>query len=399
MYFCIWVKINQISIRYYTKSMHKNLLFSNFSYWEFYSYLNGIDLTIIGGGIVGLSAAISFKEKHKKAKVLILEKGILPNGASTKNAGFACFGSVSELMSDIQNTNENTVMQTVEMRIKGLELLRKRLSDKIIDYKEYGGYEIFSSQNEFEKNASCITYLNKQVKPFTKLKNTYTVSEKQHEFGFRNVKGMILNIKEGQIDTGKMMLSLTQLAQMLGIIIINSIDVVKFTDNEKNVEISTSIGLIKSKKLIVATNGFAQKLLNIHDVKPARAQVLITKPIDKLSFKGTFHYQEGYYYFRNIGNRVLFGGGRNLDFKTETTVNFASNTKIVNELKNILNTIILPNTAFDIDYTWCGIMGIGSEKKPIIKPVSTNVICAVRMGGMGVAIGSLVGKEAAKQII
>jgi len=43
-------------------------------------------------------------------------------------------------------------------------------------------------------------------------------------------------------------------------------------------------------------------------------------------------------------------------------------------------------------------MGVGTEKKPIIKHYSPNVVCAVRMGGMGVAIGSLVGKEAAKLI-
>ena len=44
-------------------------------------------------------------------------------------------------------------------------------------------------------------------------------------------------------------------------------------------------------------------------------------------------------------------------------------------------------------------MGIGSEKKPIIKAVTKNVVCAVRMGGMGVAIGSLVGKMAAAEVI
>jgi len=70
-------------------------MISNLSFWEKQTYLNNIDLIVIGSGIVGLSAAISYKEKHKKAKVIVLEKGVLPCGASTKNAGFACFGSVS----------------------------------------------------------------------------------------------------------------------------------------------------------------------------------------------------------------------------------------------------------------------------------------------------------------
>ena len=40
-------------------------------------------------------------------------------------------------------------------------------------------------------------------------------------------------------------------------------------------------------------------------------------------------------------------------------------------------------------------MGMGGQKKPVIKKVSDNVYCGVRLGGMGIAIGSLVGKELA----
>jgi hypothetical protein len=38
-------------------------------------------------------------------------------------------------------------------------------------------------------------------------------------------------------------------------------------------------------------------------------------------------------------------------------------------------------------------MGIGSEKKPIIKKTNKNIAFGVRMGGMGVAIGASVGKQ------
>ena len=40
-------------------------------------------------------------------------------------------------------------------------------------------------------------------------------------------------------------------------------------------------------------------------------------------------------------------------------------------------------------------MGIGDKKKPILKQLSNNVSCGVRLGGMGVAIGSSVGKDLA----
>ncbi|MBQ0739724.1 FAD-dependent oxidoreductase, partial [Aquimarina celericrescens] len=56
---------------------------------------------------------------------------------------------------------------------------------------------------------------------------------------------------------------------------------------------------------------------------------------------------------------------------------------------------ILPDYNFEIDQRWSGILGVGQQKSPIIKPISNRVFCAVRLGGMGVAIGSSVGKELA----
>ena len=91
----------------------------------------------------------------------------------------------------------------------------------------------------------------------------------------------------------------------------------------------------------------------------------------------------------------MFGGGRNLDFKKEETSEFGETEIIQNKLKTILKEIILPNTPFEIEHKWSGIMGVGNQKNAIVKQLSNNVFCGVRLGGMGVAIGSLVGKELA----
>ena len=43
-------------------------------------------------------------------------------------------------------------------------------------------------------------------------------------------------------------------------------------------------------------------------------------------------------------------------------------------------------------------MGVGNQKKAIVKQLSNNVFCGVRLGGMGVAIGSIIGKELAELV-
>ena len=41
---------------------------------------------------------------------------------------------------------------------------------------------------------------------------------------------------------------------------------------------------------------------------------------------------------------------------------------------------------------------MGATKNPIVEALSENVYCGVRLGGMGVAIGSLIGNELADLI-
>ena len=366
------------------------------SYWENQTYLQNVDLLVIGSGIVGLNAAISYKSRFPKAKVLVIERGMLPNGASTKNAGFCCFGSVSELADDLKQIQEDIVWETVSQRYKGLNKLRKLVGDNTINYQQLGGFEVFDHKKDFEACADTISSFNKKMKDTLGIKDVYKVDKnKIKQSGVAGFKYCIKNKYEGQINTGNMMQALLHIAYKKGVLILNNLEVDKITDTKTYVETSLKNKLsIQSKKVIVATNGFARQLLPQLDVKPARAQVLVTSAIKNLKLKGAFHYQQGYYYFRNIDGRVLFGGGRNLDFKGEETVDMQLTKTIQNKLESILRKNILPGQSYKIEQRWSGIMGVGSEKKPIINHMSKNVVCAVRMGGMGVAIGSLVGEMA-----
>jgi len=149
---------------------------------------------------------------------------------------------------------------------------------------------------------------------------------------------------------------------------------------------------LTTDQLLICTNGFAKELLPELNVEPARGQVLVTSPIPELKFKGTFHYDEGFYYFRNLNNRILLGGARNKAFDEEHTSELSTTKTIQAELENFLHTVILPSTPFTIDYRWSGIMGIGNDKMPIVKKLADNIFCAVRMGGMGVALAPVIGE-------
>ena len=373
------------------------------SFWEREHFLD-YDYVIVGGGIVGLSTAASIKEKMPTAKVLVLERGVFPTGASTKNAGFACFGSITELLSDINTMGEEASMQLVEERWKGLQKLRTRLGDDAIGFQNNGGYEIIR-----ENEAYCLDEVDAMNERLLFLFDQRIFTPKPgiiDRFGFnkKGIKSVIYNPLEGQIDTGKMMQSLTHYVQRLGVTVLTGVEVTSFEETGSDVFINTqnkggNVDIrFKTSELIICTNAFTPKLLPKEDIVPGRGIVLVTQPIEGLKFRGVFHYDEGYYYFRNYGNRIIFGGGRNLDSTREATDSFEINEHILNVLKEELNSMILPETLYEIDHVWSGIMAFGKNKQPILKRVSEHVILGVRLGGMGIAIGSIIGEKISEMI-
>lgn len=368
------------------------------SYWEREQYLNNVDVVIAGSGIVGLHAALALKRQQPSLNVLVAERGALPSGASTKNAGFACFGSITELMDDLTHMPENDVFRLVEKRFKGLVKLRANIGDANMKLEMWGGYEVFDTRGQYEECADRMDWFNERLKQIVGLNPVYANADaKIASFGLGRVKHMIHNRGEGQIDTGRMMSALIDKAKTAGVKLLNGLEILRWEEEEKGLTIITGNGFnIKTKKLIVCTNGFAKQLLPNEDVEPARAQVLVTNEIPGLKLRGTFHYDKGYYYFRNIGDRVLFGGGRNLDFQAENTTAHALTPLVQDKLDELLREMIIPGTHYSIDMRWAGTMGVGKAKSPIVKQVAENIFCAVRMGGMGVALGSLTGEEVAE---
>lgn len=369
---------------------------SSLSFWEKNTFFEGLDFLVIGAGIVGCSTAFHLRKKYPNAKILVLERGFLPMGASTKNAGFACFGGVTELIDDLGHIPEHEVWQTVQKRWDGLNYLKEIIGEKHLDLLNYGSWDLIDAHTDASPYRDKLDYLNTNIEIITGKKNVYSEdASAPASFGFSGIPTSFNNMLEGQIDTGKMMLRYHQLLVEQGILLIQGIEVFSLENTGNKALLNSSIGEIAANQVVICVNGFANQFLGNQEVKPARAQVLITKPIENLKIRGTFHYQMGYYYFRNIGKRVLFGGGRNLDFEGETTEKFGNTEQIIEDLTHKLKTHFLPDTAFEIDYCWSGIMGVGKAKSPIVKRLNPNVVVGVRMGGMGVAIGSLIGKEAA----
>lgn len=373
------------------------------SYWEKTVFLQNYDYLILGSGIVGLSTALSLKRKKPDAKVVIVERGYLPSGASTKNAGFACFGSISELLKHERSEGTESMLKLVKLRYEGLSELRKNVPDSEMDYYHNGGFEVFIEKDSevFEESIANIDRINTLLKDVIGIEKTFSLrNDLIQKTGMKSINNIIYNSGEGQLNPGLMIKSLLMQVQKLGVTFINGIEINLIENEESSVKLIAKSGtFIQGKKLIVTSNAFSKKLLPELEIVPGRGQIVLTSIIPNLKIEGCYHYDEGYYYFRNLDGRILLGGGRNLNFKAEETSEFGFTETVQSKLEELLKMVILPKINFNIEYRWSGIMGFGSEIEPIIKQVRSGVFCAVRMSGMGIAIGSIVGKNVTELVL
>ena len=360
------------------------------SLWEKESFYAPSDIVIAGSGFAGLWSAYYLKKKDPALRITIVDRGIIPTGASTRNAGFACFGSVSELIKDTAMMGEERMLWLVEMRYKGLSKIRKVFRKKYIDYINCGGYEIVPSVKEDRYNELewQIKWLNKIISPVIGEKKTFRFADnKIKEFELAEIGHIIANDHEGCLHPGKLCRMLLQLVEGMGVNVLSGVEIDRYEENNDGITIFTNKNVaLKADQLLICTNGFARQLLPQLDIKPARGQVLVTAPIPSLKLKGTFHYDEGFYYFRNVGKRLLIGGARNIAIEDETTTEMGISDTIQHTLEKFVSKHLLPGKNFEITDRWSGIMGMGSEKMPIIKKLSPRIFCAVKMSGMGVAL-------------
>jgi gamma-glutamylputrescine oxidase len=362
------------------------------SIWEKQTFFALQDVIIIGSGFAGLWCAHELITKKPNLRITILERGVIPTGASTRNAGFNCFGSPTELLADETLMGSDSLWQLVEWRFKGLAKIHQTFNPADIDYDPCGGYECFTTESDAWTNvAGNLERLNSNMKPITGSDETFALADGElNQNGLHGFSHLIKNSFEGALQPAKLLVALYRKLVYMGVQFFTGADVTHYESQNNTIQVFLKEAPpLQCKQLLLCTNAFAKEMLRTEDIIPARGQVLMTSAIPGLSLRGAFHFDRGYYYFRNMGDHVILGGARNISIETENTTSFVTTSLVQKELEHFLSTHILPGKEYEITDRWAGIMAMGTEKTPLIKQVEPGVFCAVRMGGMGVALAPL----------
>lgn len=357
-----------------------------YSYWEKKYWDSDCDVAIIGSGLVGLYTANFLKDNFPAMEIKLLDRAEPPLGASTKNAGFACFGTAGEICSDLKKQSEAEVLTMLEMRWSGLQTMLKYTTSDKIDFVRKGGSEIFRSESEYEEVEDNLGFINGLIAEATGIKE---VIKPRSNTTFNHLASKYLyNEQEGQLNPVLLVRDLRKKAHSNGV----QIQAYKELHNYQKAGSKWHLNFsdnseLKCDHLVLATNAFTKDLFSELDIIPYRNQVIVSKEFATVPITGCYHLDEGYIYFRDIDNRILIGGGRHFDLETEQTHEFSKNDSIIDKLIDTARND-LGISRFELDHSWSGIIATGSSKRPIVKRISEGAIVAARSGGMGVAISS-----------
>lgn len=354
-----------------------------FSYWETKGWLRELDAVVVGGGLVGMSAALHLRERYPNWNIVVVDRKTL-GSATTRNAGFACFGSPSELLEDLNQLGTDEMARLVSMRWEGLNALRDAWGDEAIGYRPCGALEAFADGQLLDQCREALPALNEALSdvfgqaPFQEQKSG-------QDAGLTGLKGTIASPLEGDLDAAKLATTMRRQLQRSQIAFLAGHEVLNLSRHHGQWTLETLDGEICAHHVLVTTNGWASKLLDL-DVKTAPNTVIVSQPLEGLKLTQTIHHDRGYVYAREIDGRVLIGGGRHWS---------CSEKERIQRLQNWAAAHVVGASSFEVAHHWQGHLGVGATRGPIVQSLGHGLHAGVRMGGMGVAIGTQVGRKLA----
>lgn len=361
-----------------------------------------------------MSTALHHRAHHPEHRIRIIERDVLADGGSTRNAGFACFGGPGEWLDDLEAMGEERWLALVEQRAAGLRALVDLIGPVNLGLEWTGAWELFDRSDRGRARAASI-FMDLQ-----------TMAEAVHPIMARHLGdihpggvGMPVLVSdperaahfgahsairlpwEGMLHTGRMIESFHRKLAQAGIQCLHGCTVLGFDEAEpegRGWKIRTDRGVLHSHQLAVCTNAFAARLQPELDVGPVPNRVMVVQP-ETPPPPGAYHLEDGYLYFRTLpGGKVLFGGGRHfgIGWPEEPGQPSSAQAEWDRRLLDSARRWLGPIDA--VTHRWTGWLGVGSDRQPLIGSNARGLHHAVRMGGMGVAMGCGLGRELAARI-
>ena len=378
---CGW--INDLNLRANTKILSKD---------------HDCDWLIIGAGYTGLSAARKLSQLHPSNRIIIVDAQLAGEGASGRNSGYLVDTTLNDGFTS--NKELNNYKKKTDIYNLGIEVVKKFIKEYQVDcdWNESGKFFASSNQEDIKILSSfsdVLKRLNFTHEILNRDQLTERLGTKFYSIALHTKGGILLHpakLVRAMVDTLPENINLFENSTLIN------------WQKEKDFILASFInGVVKTKKIIFATNGFLKSLgIKTSYNFPITLTASMTRRLTDQEFKAIGEPKEwGVLPVRPMGATVRMTKDRRILIRNTAEVHDPfkmSKLELTNRAKIQKIGIKrrfpeLPENI--IQTTWSGIVSRTRNSSQIFEKIDENVFVAGCYNGSGIGVGTLFGEQIA----
>ena len=351
------------------------------------------DIAIIGSGYTGLCAARILRKNG--ASVTIFDRNTVGWGASSRNGGMATPGLKQGIQKIYKMYGSKLAHEFWKASVDAIDLIEEIVDEHSIDcdWQRNGHASLATKPSHAPRLKQYGSWLEKK---FGHVQNYIPKNQIRDEIGSDAYHGALTDEISGGLHASKYVYGLATTVSNLGVQLCEHTDVLDIEKNDSNYfRLITSKGDVRAKKVIIATNGYTDRLVPRLKplIFPVGSYIVVTEPLSEdlqniISPKKRMYYDSKWFlnYFRLTPDGRMLWGGRN-DLSTDLDLDDSAK-RLTRELYSILPDL----RDIPITHTWTGKLGITFDLMPHIGE-KNGIYYAFGYGGHGLSIATYLGTE------
>jgi len=348
------------------------------------------DIVIIGGGVMGASAAYHLAKRGMKNIVLLEKEEFFGTGATGRCAGGVRYQFSTEI--------------NIKLSVESLPMI-ERFKDELrqdVNYRQCGYLLIATNEKDatkFKHNIELQNSLGVQ----TQLLSGDEVRARLPLMNFDDAIAGTFNQKDGIVDPNSVVAGYINAAQKLGVAALTGVEVIGVLVRERQVEaVETTQGVIRTRMILNAAGPWSGQLGQMAGVQipvvPFRRQMFTTNPLSEIpeDFPFVIDFAQSLYFHRE-GEGLLIGMS-NQNEKPGFDQNVDEEFEFVN-LEAAIERMPLLEGASRASH-WAGLYEVTPDAHPIFggSNVKGFTICT-GFSGHGFMHGPIAGKLMSEYIL
>ena len=353
---------------------------------------------IVGAGYTGLSAARKLSQLHPDQKIILVDAQLAGEGASSRNSGYL----VDTTLNDGFTSNKDLKNYKIKSDIYnlGIKQIKKFIKEYQVDCDWNESGKFFASSKQ--KDKKILENFSNVLSKLGFEHNLLDSKELSKRLGtsFYNIalftKGGVL------LHPGKLVRAMIDILPV-NIKLLENSTLIKWSKKNDIIYCYFKNGIIKTKKIIFATNGFLKSLgIKSNYNFPITLTASMTRSLTDEEYKSIGEPKEwGVLPVRPMGATVRMTKNRRILIRNTAEVYspFQMSRSVLNKRSSKQRIGIkkrFPQLSDDIiQSSWSGVVSRTRNSSQIFEKIDENIYVAGCYNGSGIGVGTLFGEQIA----